>query len=405
MTSVAAPPDNDSKARGYRWWVAGSIASITGDAAFNIALGWQATEFGGSYASIILALPGLVAAALLLFAGVATDRYSPRRVLLWSSAGFVVAAAAMTLLSADGRTGTLWLIAFACVIGVRTAIFSPASVALTRQLVPPDRFGNALSLRQLITQLASVLGRPLGGALVLLGGLAAAGMALTVAYGAALVSVIRTRAPDAPTRTADRKESKTQQLFGGVTVILKTPVLLQLVLITGAAAGLLLPLATLLVPIWVRHNNGSALNAGWIVGLIAAASIAVATLVSWRGPHQRLGATAAIGLAIVAIATLGFLSESSVLASAAALFIGLGQGLFATHAAPLVKAVPQEHMGRVQSVLTLAQTLAASAGTLALGALTTALSIGPAVAIWSGALALTAVAALTVTDFRRARAN
>lgn len=400
-TPLTAPPTPSATSNGYRWWIAGSVASICGDAAFNVALSWQATAIGAKFAGFVLALPGLVASALLLLAGVATDRFSARRVLLWSSTGFAAAAAAMTLLSATGHDGRVWLVVFAVVIGLRTAVFSPASVALTRQLVPPDRFGNALSLRQLITQLASVLGRPLGGALVALGGLATAAGALTTAYVVALLTVIRTRTTE-PTRAARpaRKTNAVGVLFEGVTLVAGDQMLRQLVLVTGAAAGLLLPLASLLVPVWARENGGGAVTVGWVVGLIAAASIVVASIVSVRGPSNRLGLVAALGLGLVAVASLGFMSSSPGVAGIAGVAVGTGQGLFATHAAPLVKAVPHEHMGKAQSVITLAQTLAASAGSLALGALVPHLGAGSTAMVWGASTALVAIAAFTLRPFR-----
>lgn len=404
--SVAEATTRGVVSTGYRWWIVGSIASICGDAAFNVALSWQATALGAKFAGVVLALPGLVASALLLVAGVATDRFSARRVLLWSSTGFAAAAAAMTLLSVAGHDGRIWLVVFAVVIGLRAAVFSPSSIALTRQLVPPDRFGNALSLRQLITQLASVLGRPLGGALVAVGGLATAAGALTAAYVVALITVIRTRVTQPPVPgPAARTTTAVGVLFEGVALVARDRMLRQLVLVTGAAAGVLLPLASLLVPLWARENGGGAVTVGWVVGLIAAASIVVATIVSVRGPNERLGLVAALGLALVAGASLGFTSSSPVVAALAGVAVGAGQGLFATHAAPLVKAVPQEHMGKAQSVITLAQTLAASAGSLLLAALIPPLGAANTAVVWGLMTAMVAVAAFTLRAFRDSRAG
>jgi len=401
--SAPATPTTTVIGTGFRWWVAGSIVSIAGDAAFNVALSWQATAYGAEAASVVLALPGLVGAAFLLIAGWATDRLSPRRLLVWSSAAFAVSAAAMTLMAFLGRLELAWIAVFAVVIGLRTAVFSPASVALTRQLVPADRFGSALSVRQLITQVASVLGRPLGGALIALGGLAAAAAALVVAYFVAFVTVLRTRVPDqrppAPS-TASSRSARIGQVFAGVSLVARTPLLRQLVLVTGTAAGVLLPIATLLVAVWARDNGAGAIEVGWIVGLMAAANIVVAMIVSLRRPARRLGAVATLGLGLVAVATLGFATASFAVACIVGALVGVGQGLFATHAAPLVKAVPQEHMGKAQSVITLAQTLAASVGTLVLGALVAWLGIAASSIVWAVLAALVVVCAVASPAFR-----
>lgn len=405
MTSVAEKPGPVRASSGYRWWIVGSAASITGDAALNVALSWQATAFGERAAATVLALPGLVGAALLLFTGVATDRFSARRVLVWSSAVFALTAAVMTALTSTYRTELAWLAAFAVVIGVRTAVYSPASVALTRQLVTADELGRALSLRQVITQVAGIVGRPLGGALVALGGLATAAGALVVAYLVALGTVLRTRVDEEPADPPRGRRGKAAALFEGLVVVGRTRVLRELVLVTGAAAGVLLPVATLLVPLWVRAHGHTALELGWIVGLMAAATIGVASWVSWRGPARRLGLVAGAGLAVVAAGALGFVSGSTVVAGGAAVLVGAGQGLFSTHAAPLVKEVPREHTGKVQSVLTLAQTLAASAGTVVLGGVVARTGVGIAAMLWCGLLAVVAASALGLRTFRGARSR
>lgn len=402
MTVATTSSHARSRGTGFRWWVVGSIASIAGDAAFNVALSWQATAFGDAIAGVVLAIPGLVGAAFLIFGGWATDRLSPRRILIWSSGGFTLAAVAMTGLAWAGRHELAWLVVFAVVIGLRTAVFSPASVALTRQLVPADRFGSALSLRQVITQVASVLGRPLGGVLIAIGGLASAAAALAVAYLVAFLTVLRTRVAGPQVEPRPATTSKVGGLFEGVTLVGRTPLLRQLAVITGAAAGGLLPVATLLVPSWARAHDTGAVGVGWIVGLMAATNIVVATIVSVRRPARHLGATAAIGLGVAALATIGFAFGSFPVACVAGALAGLGQGLFATHAAPIVKAVPPAHMGKAQSVITLAQTLAASAGMLALGALTSWLGVAASALVWTAFITLVAVYAVASPVFRTA---
>ena len=388
---------------GYRGWIVGSIASTTGDAAFNVALSWAATSMGATAASWILATPGIVSVVCLIFAGFATDHYSAKRVLTWASGFFALGGAAITLVSFFGHLSYLWLLGFAVVIGLRAAIYSPASVTLTRQLVAPERFGNALSLRQVITQLASVLGRPLGGALVALGGLGAAAVFLMSTYVISFGSVVRTKTGDQshPDTTPDNSPGK---LFGGIAYVSQSKLMSQLVIVTGLAAGLILPIPTLLVPVWARQNSLGVSAVGWMAAVMAASAIGVALVVSNRGPRRRLGLTATIGIFIAGAGALAFATSSFGVVLAACAVVGVGQGLFMTHAAPLVKAVPAGQMGKVQAIITMAQTLAISAGTLALGGLASLIKTQAAV-YWGLGIVVVAVVAIVLTTFRRSTAN
>ncbi|USC46020.1 MFS transporter [Streptomyces filamentosus] len=103
----------------------------------------------------------LAVASLLVLAGRLGDRYGHTRLLLIGSLGFGAASAGIALApSVD------WVIALRAVQGVFGALLQPATLALLRQVYPPDRLGLPVALRTSAIGVAAAAGPLLGGFLV-----------------------------------------------------------------------------------------------------------------------------------------------------------------------------------------------------------------------------------------------
>ena len=164
-------------------------------------------------------------------------------------------------------------------------------------------------------------------------------------------------------------------------------------LLIGVAAGFLLPVTGLLVPLLAQERTWPPQAAGAIVAALALGTASVAVLVLVRGaladPHR--AAVASLLVAAVGVAALGA-AASPAGAVAAGLLIGLGSGGFATHVGPLVLAVtPATHLSRVQAVLALVQNLPLVFTTNALGSLA---EVTRAATVLYGCAAVLATAAL-----------
>ena len=113
------------------------------------------------------------------------------------------------------------------------------------------------------------------------------------------------------------------------------------------------------------------------------------------------GAAAAFGCLVAAGGITGLALSSIGYAAVLSAFVqGIGVGLFASHLAPLfVASTPRSHLTRLQSLLSLAQTLPLIASMNLLGGLATA---GPRVAVLACA-AGTALAGATLLSARSVR--
>ncbi|WP_107397458.1 MFS transporter, partial [Streptomyces acidiscabies] len=178
-------------------WLAGFTLSGVGDNVYYIALSWAAVQSGTPVQAGLVTVAGaLPRAVLMLGGGVLADRYGARRVVLGSTGvrcALVLSAAVLLFFASPG----LWVLgAVAVLFGVVDAAFLPAAGALPALIAPPGEFGRVQGLRGLSTRLANVLGGPLGGVGVALGGTAGAfgAAALLIGVSWPVLGAVRVRA-------------------------------------------------------------------------------------------------------------------------------------------------------------------------------------------------------------------
>ncbi|MER7395905.1 MFS transporter [Streptomyces sp. NPDC000151] len=366
--SEAAPPEAAEEERvpgaarlprSYLLWLAGILASLAGNAVFYFALGWAASAHGGAVAGLVLSAVTLPRVLLLLIGGAVSDRVSARRVLIAGDAAMLVFSLVLAAVAYRLGAPPALLIAAGVVVGVADAFYLPASGAMPRRLVTKEQLPRALSLRQVGGQVVNMGGGPLGGVLVGIAGLAGVALVNAVTFALVLIVLIVVRSwrkvPPAPKTAGLVKDAS-----DGVRVAFSHPVLRPGLLLTGVAAGFLLPVLPLLLPLLARAEHWGAGAAGLVIGAEGAGMVAVTLIVVRRGPLGRPGLLAASGLVVAGLGVLGLgLAPGVPAATAAGLVIGIGNGVFAAHIAPLVLAVtPESHLSRIQAVLVLVQSLA-----------------------------------------------
>lgn len=388
--------------RPYLLWLAGVQAGLLGDAALYFALGWAASAHGGGAAGLVLTAITVPRTALVLLGGAVADRFGARRVMLVGDAVMLAATVVLALVAADRGTPLWLLVAAAAVIGTVDAFHLPASGSMPRRLVPADRLSRALALRQAGGQSAVLLGAPLGGLLVAAGGLTGAAVADAVSFGLVLLVLLRVRPrEDEP---AGPRTGLLREAASGVRLALADPLLRAALLLTGAAAGALLPVVSLLGPLLARAHGWSAGTAGLVSGGQAAGVLAVAGLVAWRGALPRAGVGAAAGLCTASAGTaLLAAATGPVAAVAGSAVAGLGSGLFACHLGPLVlTGAPATHLSRVQALLTLVQSVALVLSNTLLGLLADAAGAALPTLLCALATAAAGLTALATPTLRRA---
>jgi MFS family permease len=393
----------------FKVWLAAALVSQLGDAALYFALGWAATGFGGARAGLVLSAVSLPRFLLLLLGGAVGDRWGARRIMICCDAlmQIMICCDALMLVVSAGLAlvvslrGVVFgvLVFGALLIGASDAFYLPSAGSMPRVLVDDAVLSRALALRQAGSQASALIGEPLGGLLVASAGLGAAAAFDTVTFAAVHavlvanrpVSQARLALRPAPSSGRNRQGSAARPsvlaaVVDGLRVAARTPTLPVALCLASVAAGLVIPVGSLLIPLLVREHGWSAGVAGAVVGAQSAGAIAVTLAVARFGTRRWVGRTALVGLLAVAVGLVALSLSTTVWQSVgAAAAVGIGMGVFVTHLTPvLLTTAPRTHLARVQSLLSLAQ-----AGALLL----TSAALGRAAHVWSASAVLRGCAA------------
>jgi len=158
--------------RGFRLLVGGQLASNFGDAFYAVALPWYVlAEHGGALLlGTVLAAYGVPRTVLLAFGGHASDRWRPWTVMMTSDGVRTAAVAALAVATASGPARAVVLVPIAAVLGAGEGLFLPGSFAIVPVLLPDEELQSGNALASAVTQLATLAGPAVGGALVALAG-------------------------------------------------------------------------------------------------------------------------------------------------------------------------------------------------------------------------------------------
>jgi MFS family permease len=350
--------------RTYYGWLAGSTLSVLGDTALFYALGWAATGIGPQVAALVLTGFTLPRAVLLLLGGVLGDRIGPRRLLLACSA--IVGMCCLLLAAAVGIRGVSagLLLTTAVAVGTVDAFALPAAGVLPRLFVPDDQLPRAMALRTSATQLITLAGGPFSGLLVATVGLVGALTLDGLTFAIQFLVLLLLRPPYDVTPQRDRR-SVVRQALDGLRVAVGDPVLRMVLSVVALVAAFVLPVTSLCVPLLARSHGWAANQAGFVVGGSVAGGLLVTILVARFGTFDRAGLIGGVGCLVAAIGISGLsLVQSVPMAVGATLVQGIGVGLFTSHLAPVfVRSTPRSHLTRLQSLLSLVQTVPLIAST------------------------------------------
>ncbi|TCO46861.1 MFS transporter [Kribbella antiqua] len=390
---MTPPAESDTQSIPVRYWIwlFGAAVSLLGDLTMTFAIGWSATRHGGSVAGLILLLAAAPRAALLLVGGAIGDRFGAPRVLLAScTAMFAVTAALVPATAIAGEP--IWLlVVLALVVGVIDAFFLPSSRSMPRLLVPSAQVPRALASFQVTGVVFAVTGTAVGGILVNWSGLAAAAGfdALTFAVMIAVLIVLR----KAITPPGRMPSGMIRSIGAGIKVAFGRPLTRALLITMTVAAGLLMPLDALLMPLLARSHGWDAATAGLLVASRSLGVGVIALRILMRGAFPRPGMFAAAGLLVASAGLLGLsVFEPLPLAFAAGVLSGIGVGTFTGHVLPLLmNSVEREYQSRLQSIVVLCQSLALVVMNPILGSLADLDGVG----ITGVCLAISIAAALT----------
>ncbi|MEU9999457.1 MFS transporter [Streptomyces sp. NPDC050848] len=334
-------------------WLGAYSASAVGDSVYYIALSWSAVRSGTpAEAGLVMAVSAVPRALLMLGGGVLADRFGPRRVVLVSDTVrclVVLGVAGLLLLGSPG----LWVLAAAALVfGAVDALFLPAVGALPPRIAARDQLARVQGMRGLAQRAALVLGAPLGGLAVALGGPAAAFGAAGLLFALALPLLLTLRLGPLPGGGPSRDGTALRDLADGLRYLRRHRVLGPLMIVVALSdLGFVGPFNVGLA-LLADDRGWGASGIGWILAGFGTGAAAASLVLTVRGRIPRAGAVLGwtIALGAASMGALAYVPELPV-AVVLALSVGLLGGLSGALCGALTQTeCDPAYLGRVTAV-------------------------------------------------------
>lgn len=387
--------------RDFRWFF---IALLSQNAAMNIQLlarGYLVYELTGSYAALgVVALVHAMSMLVLSpYGGLLADGRSKRVVLqAGQSAAAVQAAAVGALLLFDVLRYEHLLLA-ALAQGITTGLMMPSRQSMAPEIVGRARLMNAVSLNTAGMNVMRLLGPALAGIMLAIFDAELVYFTMSGLFALSVLTLARVprRAPDtvAGAGTASPAQA-VRDLRDGLAYIWRTPVVLQLLIITFITSLLAMPYIRLLPGFVADVLDGGATELGFLFSVAGAGSL-LGALVLASLPPRRRGVILLASTVGMAVSLVAFSSSSILWVSFVTMFaVGVGSaGRQALSNVLIQLEVEDAYRGRVMSVWLM------QVGMMSLGAFIIGVSaefVGPQVAL-GGAAALLIVLGIAVYLF------
>jgi MFS family permease len=335
-----------------RLWF-GSVASAAGASVGSIVIVWLV--YSATHSAIAISLLGIVQfLPTLLFgvlAGALIDRWDRRRLMLACDVARAISFGALALFVLLYGASLVVLIGVVFVVAAFSTAFRPATNATIPRLLPSAEVQDANGLLQGGSTIASFLGSPIGGLLVVTVG-AVVGLALnalTFAISGAMIFLMTIpTAPAGSVATGSARRSLLAEVGEGFRYLRSQRALL-IITLTAMVANLFLSIWGGFTVIYVAIQLHQGAAGFGIVVAANTAGFAIGALLPGRLHTERapgIWLTAAWGLVGFFIIGLAFTSSLLVavpLTVTAGVLLALGN---TTWLSGVQRSVPDEYLGR-----------------------------------------------------------
>ncbi len=384
----------------FRRYLFGLTADVIGDQIWFIALAWAATETAdAATAGVVLAVATVPRLFLLLPAGVLVDRFGVLTIAQTAQAVRVATMAVVVTVSLAGPANVVALVVLALVFGIADAGRLPAASSLPPVMLAGEDLPRGQGLVSMAGRIATVVSGPAVAAGLAIGGLGAAAALNLALFALAFVAF---RSLRSHLRVPLEAPEGTAGLRAGLSYIAGHRQLrLLLVVIAALNVALAGPLNIGIV-LRIRQESWDPAALGLILGAFGlAAAIGVGVMAISRPVHAPvvwgLGLAALNATAIGGLGLTPDLMSTTFVAAAAGLTVGpAGAFLIGT----VQVATDRAYLGRVMSVISLATYGVAPIALAGFGLLTETVGLQAAFAVTGSAAALVALAGMTAPSLR-----
>ncbi|MEW6252569.1 MAG: MFS transporter [Planctomycetota bacterium] len=359
------------KSRNYRLFFAGQSLSLTGTWMQRIALSWLVYRLTGSpWLLGLVACAGQLPTFLVApFAGVLTDRWNLRRLVVATQALAMVQALLLAMLTLT-HVITVWhLLALSVVLGLINAFDLPARQTFVVHIVEPDDLPNAIALNSALVNAARLVGPALAGLLISLVGEGWCFMLNGLSYVGVLAALLAMRI--APRPVGPHSGDSLHGLRQGFVYAYQHVPIRSILLLLAVVSLVGVPYAVLM-PIFAREIlGGTERTLGILMGASGVGALCGALLLAARPNGDGLRQSIAWDAVLFGAGLIGF-AWSQTLWLALLMMALSGFALMLQMAASntvLQALVDEDKRGRIMSMYTMAFIGMAPFGALLAGTL------------------------------------
>jgi MFS family permease len=340
--------------RNYQYYFSGQLVSLVGTWLQTVAQGWLVYKLTNSayLIGVTAALSTLPTLFFSLFGGVLVDRFSKRKILIFTQVSSMTLAFVLGTLTVFNVV-TIWqIMVLAFLLGVVQAIDAPARLSFTVEMVGKEDMSSALSLNAGLFNGARVIGPGIAGFLIAIIGVGGSFLVNGISYIGVIAALLKMRVEEAAHKT---HANPIRAVREGIVYSYKHPVVSILLLLAGVTSTFGWSHTTMLPYIAEDTFNLGA----WGLGYLYAASGLGAFLATFivSGYSKKIKGINFIfaGNVIFVIGALLFSFTSNlILALVYLFFAGLGLlVMFSMMNIVIQTIIEDEYRGRVMSIYTI----------------------------------------------------
>lgn len=293
------------KYRDYRLLWTGAVLSNIGTWMHLTALSWYVflltgSAFWVSFATFANFLPTVLSP----IAGVYTDQFNRKKLLVYAQVSMMVSAGALAVLVWTNQATLFWVMALTFTLGTGFTFNGTTWQAYMPSLVPPESMVNAIALNSAQFSMARVIGPAVGGVLL---GVAGAGLIFginAISFLAVLVALALIRTVSGPTQ---ERRTVRDLLVGGFSYTWRHRRIRMMIVVIALMSFFASPV-TALLPIFAADVFGKgAAGFGTLAAAMGVGSVLGALAIGRRGrvtPRLIAGALAVQGAILILFASI-----------------------------------------------------------------------------------------------------
>ncbi|MFN8533134.1 MAG: MFS transporter [Dehalococcoidia bacterium] len=287
----------------FRMYIVGMMFSSLPMTMLMMTQGYLAFELTGYAASLgLVSLAwGLPQMALVLFAGVAADRFERRRILMITQSVAAVMTLIMSALIFGGVIQIWMMVLVSLVHGTAFAFNMPARQGMAPDLLDDDRLTNGVALNNASFSLTRIAGPALAGGLIALPFIGIGGVYVLMGVSYFVAVLFLFKLPIIPKSRPSKRGSVAGDIREAVSYIVHNPVL-RVLMVLGALMPLIgMPFQMLLPVFAVKVLDVGPTGLGLMNMMMGLGALGGSLTVAWLADSRQKGriqAAAAVGFGL-----------------------------------------------------------------------------------------------------------